>query len=55
MPYTEPTSLAIVACPGGEAFANEVITHLKHMYKHRFTLKNDVEVLRISIDRPYSK
>ena len=42
MPYTEPTSLAIVACPGGEAFANEVITHLKHMYKHRFTLKNDV-------------
>ena len=42
MPYTEPTSLAIVACPGGEAFAGEVITHLKHMYKHRFTLKNDV-------------
>lgn len=42
MPYCEPTSLAIVACPGGEAFANEVITHLKHMYKHRFTLKNDV-------------
>ncbi|MBQ7752830.1 MAG: ribose-phosphate diphosphokinase [Treponema sp.] len=42
MPYTEPTSLAIVACPGGEAFADEVITHLKHMYKHRFTLKNDV-------------
>ncbi|MCF0241592.1 MAG: ribose-phosphate diphosphokinase, partial [Treponema sp.] len=32
----------IVACPGGEAFADEVITHLKHMYKHRFTLKNDV-------------
>ena len=42
MPYTDPTSLAIVACPGGEAFADEVITHLKHMYKHRFTLKNDV-------------
>ena len=42
MPYSEPTSLAIVACPGGEAFADEVITHLKHMYKHRFTLKNDV-------------
>ena len=42
MPYCEPTSLGIVACPGGEAFADEVITHLKHMYKHRFTLKNDV-------------
>ena len=25
MPYSEPTDLAIVACPGGEAFANEVL------------------------------
>jgi len=50
MPYTEPTSLAIVACPGGEAFANEVITHLKHMYKHRFTLKNDVISKRYNMD-----
>ncbi|MCR5494598.1 MAG: ribose-phosphate diphosphokinase [Treponema sp.] len=41
MPYSEPTDLAIIACPGGEAFADAVITHLKHMYKHRFTLKND--------------
>ena len=31
MPYTDPTSLAIVACPGGEAFADEVITHLKQI------------------------
>ncbi len=42
MPYSEPTNLAIVACQGGEAFANAVITHLRNMYKHRFTLKNDV-------------
>ena len=42
MPYSEPTNLAIVACPGGAAFANAVITHLRNMYKHRFTLKNDV-------------
>ena len=42
MPYSEPMNLAVVACPGGERFADEVITHLKHMYKHRFTLKNDV-------------
>lgn len=42
MPYSEPTKLAIVACPGGEAFANQVIVHLRNMYKHRFTLKNDV-------------
>jgi len=41
MPYSEPTDLAVIACPGSESFANAVITHLKHMYKHRFTLKND--------------
>ena len=51
MPYSEPTSLAIVACPGGEAFADEVITHLKHMYKHRFTLKNDVVSKRYELTK----
>ena len=51
MPYTEPTSLAIVACPGGESFADEVITHLKHMYKHRFTLKNDVVSKRYELTK----
>ncbi len=51
MPYSEPDNLAIVACPGGEAFADEVITHLRHMYKHRFTLKNDVISKRYQIDK----
>lgn len=51
MPYSEPTNLAIVACPGGEAFADEVITHLRHMYKHRFTLKNDVISKRYDIEK----
>lgn len=51
MPYSEPTNLAIVACPGGESFADEVITHLRHMYKHRFTLKNDVISKRYGIDK----
>ncbi len=51
MPYSEPTSLAIVACPGGEAFADEVITHLKTMYKHRFTLKNDVVSKRYELTK----
>lgn len=41
MPYSEPSNLAIVACPGGESFANEVIAHLRHIYKHRFNLKSD--------------
>ena len=51
MPYSDPTNLAIVACPGGEAFADEVITHLRHMYKHRFTLKNDVISKRYGLDK----
>ncbi|MBQ2313603.1 MAG: ribose-phosphate diphosphokinase [Treponema sp.] len=51
MPYSEPTDLAVVACPGGESFANEVITHLRHMYKHRFSLKNDVIAKRYSLDK----
>lgn len=51
MPYSEPTNLAVVACPGGERFADEVIAHLKHMYKHRFTLKNDVIAKRYGLDK----
>lgn len=51
MPYSEPTNLAVVACPGGESFANEVITHLKRIYKHRFTLKNDVVSKRYDISK----
>ncbi|OJF77189.1 MAG: phosphoribosylpyrophosphate synthetase [Treponema sp. CETP13] len=42
MPYTNPTNLAVVACPGGESFADEVIVHLRQMYKHRYNLKRDV-------------
>ena len=53
MPYSEPTDLAVVACPGGEAFANEVITHLRHMYKHRFTLKSDVISKRYNLDKEH--
>lgn len=51
MPYSEPTDLAVVACPGGAQFADEVITHLRHMYKHRFTLKNDVIAKRYNLDK----
>ena len=51
MPYSEPTDLAVIACPGGEAFADAVITHLKHMYKHRFTLKNDAISKRYNLDK----
>ena len=51
MPYSEPTDLAVIACPGGATFAEEVITHLRHIYKHRFTLKNDVIAKRYDLDK----
>ncbi len=51
MPYSEPSTLAIIACPGGEVFANKIISHLRHMYKHRFGLKRDVISKRYDIDK----
>jgi ribose-phosphate pyrophosphokinase len=37
MKYTGPENLAILACPGGEVFADEVIHHLKKSYHHKFS------------------
>ena len=34
MKYFNPANLAIIACPGGEVFADEVNSHLKHKYRH---------------------
>lgn len=51
MPYSDPTDLAVIACPGGESFANAVIKHLKHMYKHRFTLKIDAISKKYGIEK----
>jgi len=31
-----PANLAVLACPGGEVFADEVIAHLKKGYRHSF-------------------
>lgn len=42
MTYSEPTELAILACPGGEKFADETIKHLNHIYSRRFRQKSDV-------------
>ncbi|GMO31737.1 MAG: ribose-phosphate pyrophosphokinase [Termitinemataceae bacterium] len=36
MHYSNPANLAIIACPGGEVFANQVIGHLKNQYKNIF-------------------
>lgn len=51
MPYSEPTNLGVIACPGGAVFADEVIAHLRHMYKHRFALKRDVISKRYNFDK----
>ena len=53
MPYSEPTNLGVVACPGGAVFADEVIAHLRHMYKHRFALKSDVISKRYNLDKEH--
>jgi ribose-phosphate pyrophosphokinase len=31
--YSNPANLAVIACPGGEVFADEVITHLINLYR----------------------
>jgi ribose-phosphate pyrophosphokinase len=36
MNYYNPVNLAVLACPGGEVFAEEVIAHLKRGYYHLF-------------------
>ncbi|MCL2764617.1 MAG: ribose-phosphate diphosphokinase [Treponema sp.] len=34
MKYLNPANLAVIACPGGEVFADEVIGHLRNKYRH---------------------
>jgi len=34
MKYFNPANLAVIACPGGEFFANEVVVHLQNKYRH---------------------
>lgn len=51
MTYSEPTDLAILACPGGEKFADETIKHLNHIYSRRFRQKSDVLAKRYEVDR----
>ena len=36
MNYSNPAKLAVLACPGAEVFANEVIVHLKKVYHRSF-------------------
>jgi ribose-phosphate pyrophosphokinase len=39
MSFSKPTTLGIIACPGGEKFADSIIAHLKTIYSRRFDHK----------------
>ena len=60
MSYSNLANLAIIACPGGEVFADEVIEHLKKIYRHnvektaaelakRYQLNTEAVVQQINI------
>ncbi len=51
MNYSDPTKLAVLACPGGERFAEEVITHLKRLYRRRFENKAAILAKRYALDK----
>jgi len=36
MNYSNPANLALIACPGGEVFADKVVSHLKKGYRRNF-------------------
>ncbi len=39
MSFAKPTTLGVLACPGGEVFAEEIVAHLKTIYQRRFEQK----------------
>jgi ribose-phosphate pyrophosphokinase len=51
MSYSDPTKLGILACPGAEAFANQVIRRLAGIYKRRFDRKSAALASRYHISQ----
>jgi len=51
MSYSDPTKLGILACPGGAAFADQVIRRLASIYKRRFDRKTAVLASRYHISQ----
>jgi len=51
MNYSDPTKLAVVACPGGERFAEEVIVHLRRLYRKRFDNKAALLAKRYGMEK----
>lgn len=51
MRYSGSANLAIVACPGGESFADATIQHLKHIYVKRFHQKAGQLMRRYNLEK----
>jgi len=51
MSYSDPTKLGILACPGAEAFANQVIRRLAGIYKRRFDRKTSALAARYHLSQ----
>jgi ribose-phosphate pyrophosphokinase len=52
MNYSSPVNLAVLACPGGEVFADEVIFHLRKCYQRKFsgTVSNLAEKYKLDTE-----
>lgn len=51
MSYSDPTKLGILACPGAEAFADQVVRKLAGIYKRRFDRKTQALASRYHISQ----
>jgi len=51
MNYSDPTELGILACPGGEALANQVVRRLGAIYRHRFDKKTAILASRYNMSQ----
>ncbi|HOZ71911.1 MAG TPA: ribose-phosphate diphosphokinase [Spirochaetales bacterium] len=51
MNYSDPTKLGLLACPGGERFAEQVLKRLSTIYRHRFERKVQVMADRYHISK----
>ena len=51
MNYSDPTKLGLLACPGGERFAEQVLRRLSTIYRHRFERKVQVMSDRYHISK----
>jgi len=51
MSYSDPTKMGIIACPGAEAFADQVVRKLAGIYKRRFDRKTQALAARYHISQ----